>query len=75
MESYAARLASFNAAHPPTRKRASSASSGKTLKWPHKHPSPPQARHGFSEFGKLNADRYLACTRGFLLPTNVLVSG
>lgn len=48
MESYAARLASFNVVHPPTKKRASNASSGKTLKWPHKNPSPPQlARAGF----------------------------
>ncbi|KAF6224370.1 hypothetical protein HO133_010947 [Letharia lupina] len=48
MESYAARLASFNTAHPATKKRASNASSGKTLKWPHKNPSPPQlARAGF----------------------------
>lgn len=46
MESYAARLASFNAAHPPSKKRASSASGGKTLKWPHKNPSPPQVCHG-----------------------------
>ena len=45
MESYAARLASFNAAH-PTKKRASNASIGKTLKWPHKNPSPPQVRLG-----------------------------
>ncbi|CAD6588974.1 MAG: hypothetical protein ASARMPRED_003850 [Alectoria sarmentosa] len=42
MESYAARLASFNAAYPPTKKRASNTSSGKTLKWPHKNPSPPE---------------------------------
>ena len=42
MDSYAARLASFNTAHPTTRKRASNAQGAKTLKWPHKQPSPPQ---------------------------------
>ena len=41
MESYAARLASFNVAHPTTKKGSSDAR-GKTLKWPHKNPSPPQ---------------------------------
>lgn len=48
MESYAARLASFNAEYPHSSKRASNATNGKTLKWPHKNPSPPQlARAGF----------------------------
>ena len=49
MESYAARLASFNIAHPATKKRGSNVSSGKTLKWPHKNPSPPQVCHRFRD--------------------------
>ncbi|KAL6715192.1 hypothetical protein ACLMJK_007456 [Lecanora helva] len=47
MESYAARLASFNVAHPHTKKRASNARGAKTLKWPHESPPVPQlARAG-----------------------------
>ncbi|KAG8528216.1 uncharacterized protein KY384_007133 [Bacidia gigantensis] len=44
MESYAARLASFNATHPATKKRASDPKGTKKLKWPHKNPSPPRVR-------------------------------
>ncbi|KAL2042406.1 hypothetical protein N7G274_004898 [Stereocaulon virgatum] len=45
MESYAARLASFNVKHETTRKRASDTKGGKTLKWPHENPSPHQLAH------------------------------
>ncbi|KAK4693928.1 hypothetical protein P7C71_g3562, partial [Lecanoromycetidae sp. Uapishka_2] len=43
MDSYAARLASFNAAHVIAKKRTSDARGAKQAKWPHKHPSPPQS--------------------------------
>ena len=42
METYAARLASFDVAHPAAKKRTSSTKSAKTLKWPHKTPLPVQ---------------------------------
>ena len=42
MESYAARLASFSAIHPATKKRPSDPKGNRKLKWPHKSPSPPQ---------------------------------
>ncbi|MCJ1244888.1 hypothetical protein MMC30_002089 [Trapelia coarctata] len=48
MDIYAARLASFNVAHPTTKKRGSNAKGPKSLKWPHKTPSPTQlAQAGF----------------------------
>ncbi|KAL9122852.1 MAG: hypothetical protein Q9187_000588 [Circinaria calcarea] len=48
METYAARLASFDKAHPTTKKRSSNAKGAKTLKWPHKTPTPAQlATAGF----------------------------
>lgn len=42
METYAARLASFNAVHPATKKRASDPHGKRKLKWPHKKPDPAQ---------------------------------
>ncbi|KAL9101672.1 MAG: hypothetical protein Q9163_003093 [Psora crenata] len=48
MESYAARLASFSAAHPATKKRGSDPKGKRKLKWPHEKPSPLQlAQAGF----------------------------
>ena len=44
METYAARLASFDIAHPGGKKRTSNAKGAKTLKWPHKTPSVAQVR-------------------------------
>ena len=45
METYAARLASFDKAPSTgTKKRASNAKGAKALKWPHKTPSPIQVR-------------------------------
>ncbi len=45
MESYAARLASFNATHPATKKRDSNTRGAKTLKWPYKSPTPPDVSY------------------------------
>lgn len=42
MEAYTARLASFNKSHSATRKRTSEAKGAKSLKWPHKSPTPAQ---------------------------------
>ncbi|KAL8831215.1 MAG: hypothetical protein Q9191_000996 [Dirinaria sp. TL-2023a] len=44
METFAERLASFDAAYPATKKRTSSAKGVKTLKWPHQNPSPAEVR-------------------------------
>ena len=40
METYAARLASFDIAHPTAKRRTSTAKGAKTVKWQHKTPSP-----------------------------------
>ncbi|KAA6414789.1 MAG: hypothetical protein FRX48_01539 [Lasallia pustulata] len=48
METYAARLASFEVAHPATKRRTSNAKGAKTLKWPHTTPAPAHlAQAGF----------------------------
>ena len=40
MQTFSERLASFEVAHPATKKRTSSAKNVKTLHWPHKAPAP-----------------------------------
>ncbi|KAL8688279.1 MAG: hypothetical protein Q9218_005776 [Villophora microphyllina] len=48
METFAARLESFNAAHPAGKKRTSNAKTAAKTRWPHKSPSPAElARAGF----------------------------
>ncbi|KAL8677428.1 MAG: hypothetical protein Q9186_006136 [Xanthomendoza sp. 1 TL-2023] len=48
METFAARLESFNAIHPGTKKRTSNAKGAAKLKWPHETPNPAQlAKAGF----------------------------
>ncbi|MCJ1483005.1 hypothetical protein MMC06_003171 [Schaereria dolodes] len=62
METYAARLASFDVAHPAAKKRTSSTKSAKTLKWPHKTPLPVQlAKAGFYYRPKASDPDNTAC--------------
>ena len=67
MDTYAARLASFNATHSPKKKRPSEVRSAKTVRWPYKMPSPPQACLYISRMLH-NSDMYVACKSGLLLP-------
>lgn len=49
METLAARLASFDVAHPQPKRRGSNTKNSKALRWPHKTPSPEQVR-GWQKF-------------------------
>ncbi|KAL2006723.1 hypothetical protein VTN00DRAFT_9391 [Thermoascus crustaceus] len=45
METFAARLASFDVALPPAKRRTSSAKTAKPITWPHHRPSPAELAH------------------------------
>ncbi|KAI4137067.1 MAG: hypothetical protein L6R39_007490 [Caloplaca ligustica] len=62
METFEARLQSFNIAHATTKKRTSNAKGAAKLRWPHKSPDPAQlARAGFFYNPKASAPDNTTC--------------
>ena len=68
MDTFAARLASFDVAHPATKRRTSNAKGAKTLKWPHQNPSASAVSS--MPTARTRADEQLAYAGFFYQPTS-----
>lgn len=69
MDTFTARLASFDTVLKPERRRSSTTKSSKAVAWPHQKPSPAEVSMLMDTLSLRNSDKILAAvsTRGLLL--------